>query len=265
MGELANKFLKDITGVAIFEFLKSAALGLFSLLGGVVGIHNLVESLPSLTPYKFLLWLLAGVISLLIGVFAYERMTRNLPRFDRVNSDVRVLQKIISYDYRDPNNIIYRRQYRFKILRKGVDRFVDRYRWSGNSEPKMESAKAGQTIHPLSEERLFRFFEIRFDRPYNKKAILEADIIWKLADTSGASHPVISATIHELTDELVMQVTLPPSNEIPKALHTFAPDIGAKINVETWEAPFTNNNVEIWTIKTPRLLHYYEVRWKKPN
>jgi len=260
-----GKFLKEFAGIAVFEALKSTAWGLVLLLIEFVGVHNLVAFLPVIAPYKILLLALAIVISVLIGIIAYRAMTRNLPRFDRVNSDVHILKKTISYDYRGPNKIIYRRQYTFKILRNGVDKFTDRYRWSGNGEAIPKSVKPEHTIHHLPEEHFFRFFEIRFGHAYKRKAVVEADVIWELSDPNGVSHPVISATIYEPTDCLVMHVTLPPTNEIPTAIRTFSPEIGARLNAETKEALFSNNNVEIWSTIKPRLLHYYELRWRKQS
>jgi len=264
MSNRTNQLLKELAGVAVFEALKSLAWGLVSLVVGFIGVHNLIKYLPVLAPYKIPLLALAIVLSFIIGIFIYERMTRNLPRFDRVNSDVRILEKTISYDYRKSDKIIYRRQYRLKILRNGVDKFTDRYRWSGSGNVDPKSAKPEHTIHHLPEEHFFRFFEIRFNHPFKRKSIVEADVIWELADPLGISHPVISATIYEPTDKLIMQVILPPTGEIPKAAHTSAPEIGAIINVETWEAAFSNGNAEIWPIDKPRLLHYYEVRWRRP-
>ena len=264
MKDSVGKLLREFAGLAIFEALKSIAWALLLLVVGYASIKNLIIFQPVFAPYKILLMVLATVVCLLVGILAYRAMTRNLPRFDRVNADVRILKKTISYDYRSPTQIIYRRQYSLKILRNGVDKFTDRYRWSGKSEIEPKSVKPEHSIHHLAEEHFFRFFEIRFNHAYNRKATVEADVIWDLSDPEGISHPVISATIYEPTDELVMHVILPPKGEIPTATHTIAPEIGAKINAETWEAPFSNNNVEIWPLQKPRLLHYYELRWKKP-
>jgi hypothetical protein len=263
MEDLLKRLIKELVGIAVWEAVRSLALGIAVFILGYAGFYLNFKDYADFSRYKFSLLILFGMLGVLSTVWGYRYLTRCYPRFDKIKSDVRLLNKTIIYDYRDPGCIFYKRRYQIKLLKHGVEKLVDRYRWSGIHDAKpVVSDRSGCSIKNLQDGGLYNFFEIGWIG--NKKnSVINVELTWTLNDLEKLSNPIVSATIYEPTDELVIEIHLPEYQGVSSVWRKIAPDAGSLDSTKEPEI-FANaaDGVHIWRIKKPRLLHYYEVFWK---
>ena len=194
-----------------------------------------------------------------------HRFDRLQPRFPRVAAEFRILERRISYTFHSATTATYRRAYKLLALKSGLDRYVDRYRWTGDGVPHPESRNPDHKVKLAERKNLWQCFETIFHRQLSKKEEIEIDVEWNLDDPSGKAVPFFSVTIEEPTDLLIMELCLPLDIKITRVVCEHASHIGARHAYKSEDKTLDRDGKVVWTVERPQLLHYYEMRWGNRN
>jgi hypothetical protein len=216
----------------------------------------------ALTPYRTPLMVLAGVAGLYVGYIFFRKRSRNRPFFERIESDFIIEKLIITFTYNSPMDITYSRQYTIRPLKNGLDRITDTFRWSGKAVNNIRTKSSEHRVELQPDERLHRFFDLCFGRPYDKGDMIEAEVIWKLDDSDRTSSPFISRTIQEPTEKLEFIVDLSRNLGVDNVIAEIAPDAAARRNVKAKSIQLSEGRGSWIVPGQPKLLHHYQIRWK---
>ena len=274
MGNLQKKLGEKFAGwrkkVAEETLIKAIAETVISAVvvgtTAVFAAFKLTSANSGYAPYKAA-FIVAGIaLAAVASFFVYRRKRRKFrPKFDAIESDFVIEQLEIRYQWKSPHEIIYTRQYRLRALKNDVERFTDKFRWSGNGKCHVNSSVSQHKIDRHSPDSLYDRFDICFDRPYQKDQLIHTGAIWHLDDLKCESRPFISRTIYEPTEELMLTVELPAAWGIENVSIWESPCAGAKKNVKADTLLVTNGKCS-WPPQKPlKLMHHYEMRWHWPE
>lgn len=258
----ASTWVKDILGTAVFEGVKAALLLLGGTLLSVAGSAYLSKTIAALRAYRGVLLGTGIVFTLFLAIWAYQHFNRRKPRFRELDCDFEILEKHIHYEYRSPDKIIYKRRFKLRALKDGLTRYTDKYRWTGRHSTKPKSG-SGHRIELHPEQSLYQFYDVCFERQYDKNQIVETEVIWSLEDRERIARPFVSITVHEPTKLLTFTVFLDEWLGVRNIIRFHSPDIGSPKHYESATVPLTDGWSR-WELKPPelQLLHHYEIRWE---
>lgn len=252
-GEIVFEILRFLFA---FAFTISVFASIAQFLSGVVDF---------LEPIKWPLTALLVSISGLIFVILYQRYYRYRPTFPALDFDFKIIEKEISYEYKDKTHITYRKKCLLRSLRDNLDVYYDKYHWTGLGRINVKSAIKEHHYRETVKKNIWSCYEIRFQKSLKRGEEIETELIFDLEDIDNKAVPFISATIEEPTDLLVMSVSLPDSLGVREATCETSSSIGARRPFLSKTVPINRNGQANWSIKKPKLLHHYEIRWVFPE
>ena len=257
-----EKWLKEIAGLTVFEAFRWVLVLILGWVLSLFGAQFLSTSLQFFSGYKLYLLAIFVIITTWATLWWFQRFNRNRPFFPKLDSDFHILEKEITFKYTSPTEIIYKRKYKLRALKKNLERFNDRYCWTGSTEPKkMTCSNKDQWIDRAKVRDVYRFFDVVLERAFQKGEEVNIEIIWELEDPNHDAGPFISATIFEPTDKLIMNVELADCLGVSTVIMEHSADTGTKKHYKTSTAQLSNRKYT-WPIKTPNLLHLYRIRWQ---
>jgi len=183
----------------------------------------------------------------------------------RPRSDFKLLEKEIAYKYLDEKHMEYTKRLRLKALRSGLDRYPDRYSWTGSGTVNLRTSIDNQDVKLTKRRNVWQLYDVYFGRPLNKGEEIEVKVIWNLYDEKSTALPFASSTVEEPLDLLKIKIILPDKLKPQYASCVTTLSLGGvKTPISSFEKPFNEkgeNEVE-WIIKKPKLLHTYEISWE---
>jgi hypothetical protein len=231
MFESAKGFKDLVSGTlssALWDLAKRVFLLVFSGSFGVLISKIFVSLWVVLIPFKILLAIVLGSGGVLLSLFLSKRLSRFHPTFPRLDSDYNILEKEITYEYKDISRMIYRKAIRLKALKKAIDVYNDKYTWTGRGKVKISSTYKDQK---------------------------------DLEDEEKTAVPFFSATIEEPTEFLKLNLILPTELGIKKVTCEVSCGMGAKKPLSSVTKDIDGRGKVDWEIEKPKLLHHYEIRW----
>ena len=235
---------------------------LVSGVGGLLG-SILATVTAVLTPYHPFIVVVFALSAALGLIVLLERYNRSRPKFRALDPDYDILEKLISFSEESSNQLIYRKRIRLRALRDGLDRYGDKYHWTGGGDAIVTTEIDDQEYRKTGRRNIWQLYEVAFNRSLEKGDEIDVNLVFKLDDPDRVAVPFVSATIEEPTEKLSFEVTL---DETPatEAVVEESSHIGANKPSYTWRVPFSGKTAS-WMIDNPRLLHHYEMRWTSPR
>jgi hypothetical protein len=178
--------------------------------------------------------------------------------------DFEQLTRAISFEYTGSGTVIYTKQIKLRARRQGLSKYVDKYRWTGESNPAIQSSVDGQSFLLTDRRNVWQFYEIRFERPLNKDESVQTKLVFTMIEQGHGFVPFISTTIEEPTRRLSLELKIPPSLGITYVMCEIAECMGSRNPpILTKQIPLKIDGVARWEL-TPKLHHYYEMKWRVP-
>lgn len=264
MLESIKKILESVISKGIYDIIKYL---LFIVLAGITGLatHIIVLNIKYLIPYAIIIVITTSAAVGLLGLFVYKQYSPIYNIFTKTDFKYIFLRKECFYEYIDMHHIIYQKQIKLKVLCKNIDRYYDKYNWTGGEKPKISSANKDHTIVPTTKKDSFQQFEVHFGRNYRKGEIIDLHLTFELEDSENKANTAISSTILEPTKYLKLRVKISKDHREGAANAEIFPIIDSRIALEKCEKNFDNNGVIDWEISNPPMLLVYSIRWNMPK
>jgi hypothetical protein len=255
-----------VSQLALRELIKVAlvALGVYCL-GWIAKIWS-ANNLALLVTYK---WPLLGVCTsslLLCGMVLHSRYKNKpfRPTYPRIEADFVLLEKELTYDCSKVNCLLYKKRVKLKALRNGLDRYHDKYHWTGAVGLAVTSVIPEHEFRPTNRKNTWQLYEVIFQRTLNVGDTIVTELQWTGTNPE-SSVPFFSAAIEEPTEQLKFNLQVPLTFGIREVTCETSPQTGAR-------RPFTSAIKEVsgdgkatWIINNPKLMFHYEVKWLWPG
>jgi hypothetical protein len=112
----------------------------------------------------------------------------------------------------------------------------------------------------LPRKETWKRFEVKFPRPLKKGEETSIEVIFDLEDTEKESIPVLSSSIVEPTETLILKVVIPDdcahSHIVKQVLQSSAATKPLEIETDTFK-----DNEYIWTLNNPEISKCYMLQW----
>jgi hypothetical protein len=251
-----KKITKDI---ALLALVKAAATILGSLIAAFFAGNYISSLFADLQSYKFLI---VGLIFLIIlGVmYMVLKSSDSQPEHPPVQSEFKIISRNISYNWISDNEVKYTRKFKLKAKRDGLDRYSIRWNWTGDGDFLICSKIKSHTLIHHEMITVWNVFDVHFNRSLNTSDEIEIDIEWHITNMQKKPSPFCSATISEPTDELTFSLNFPQKNSVDGVVLEHMHSMSSREVIETTDHTQKNWPIDI-TIKKPKLLHHYQVRW----
>jgi len=154
----------------------------------------------------------------------------------------------------------YIKRIKLKALKAGLDRYTDKYHWTGSGKVQLTASIPGQRVVETIKRRVWQLYDVHFERPLNKGDIQETEVVWDLYDEKGTAVPFASTIVEEPLDLLKIKIILPTNLAPREASCTETPSFGLSRPTSSFSKPFRRGEVE-WVVKSPRLWYTYEIAW----
>jgi hypothetical protein len=148
-----------------------------------------------------------------------------------------------------------------KAIKNGVHTYCDRYCWSGKGRIEINCGNPEHIFTETGRVNTYQLFEIKLGKTLKKNQTEKIEINWNLEDKAGCAEPFLATTLHEPTNNLTLTVSLRQTKKVKHAIYTERLSSSMRDELDLKEVPF-NGGVATILIQKPKLLHYYELRWR---
>jgi len=258
-----KKIFEGVLSKGIYDITKYL---LFIALAGAAGIgaHIFALHFKYLLPYAIIIAITIAASVGLLGLSLYKKYNPLYNIYTKSDFQYLFLRKECIYEYIDMNHIIYQKLIKLKVLCKSIDRYYDKYNWTGCDRPKIKSACKDHSIILTTKRDSFQQFEVHLGRKYKKGEIIDIHLTFELIDNENKANTVVSSTIVEPTKYLKIKVKISKDYREDIANVEIFPIIDSRIPLEKFEKSFDNNGVIEWEISNPTMLLVYSLRWNMP-
>lgn len=260
MKEMAKKIWTTIINVALTQLIKYIGTSIFVYTVAIFSKDFTVLIFPQLQAYSLYL---TGLFLSFAAFILYWFLKRsdNQPLIPKVPHDVKILERHIMYECLSKSSILYKRHYKIKATKDSVDRYEDRWNWTGDGTITPKSLIKSQSVDVQEERGIWSNFNIRFNRMLNKGEQIESEIQLSIDNISMLPAPFCSVSIIEPTAFLKFTLSFPSNFQIKEFICEKMHGMEAKSVISTKVLPIGANNTFEWIIKKPEFLHYYQIRW----
>jgi hypothetical protein len=259
-----KKILESVLSKGIYDITKYL---LFIAITGITGLatHILISSVKYLIPYAIVITIITAATVGLLGLLIYKQYSPIYNVYTKTDFKYIFLEKECFYEYIDMHHIIYQKQIKLKVLCKSIDRYYDKYNWTGGDTTKISSANKDHTIVLTTKRDSFQQFEVHFGKSYKKGDVINLHLTFELQDRQNKANSVISSTIVEPTKYLKLKIKISEDYREGAANAEIFPIIDSRIALDKCEKSFDNNGVINWEIPNPPMLLVYSLRWNMPK
>lgn len=264
MPDVAQKSLRDrYLDRLIYDVVKAIALFLFSSGGAVAATRYAIRRYSEVEAYRWPIGVAVAGILVIIGYGALTWFDRDKPWYAPVRSDWVMVKKEMTYRYLSHTKLQYTKAMTIKARRPGLERYVDKFNWTGQGTMAISSMVPEHVVRLLGRRNIWRMYEVSFGRALRKNDRITLEVKWDLDDPESRAVPFFSQSINERTDVLVLKLRLPAEFSITRAYKTILPTIDALEPISTIETAVDQGELD-WVIRHPRLLHCYQISWTDP-
>lgn len=255
--DLSNDFFKK----ALWEVFKFIFGFLFVASSSLFTSTILSETVQSLGEYRYYLMSIITSFALLLFMLIYQKFNRNRPVFPNLEFDYIVLEKEVTMIFSNRNSMSYKKRNYLKALRKNLNAYHDKYRWTGSGEVDIVSNIKGQKFQKTRRKNIFQHYEILFQHNLHKGETVETELLWNLSDSDKKMVPFISATVEEPTDLLILNAVFPESLKVDEVICEISSSIGENKPFHVEKMKLDRDGKSTWRVRNPKLLYHYEMRW----
>jgi len=242
-----EKILAQILWTALFAGITSALTYFITL--------ELNFSTREIFIIIFVLVLLISFIS----YYIYRRTNKRIPHLPVIHPDFHLIREERVHKWIDANNYIHIRRFTLKALKDGLDRYTDKFQWTGSSY-ELIGGNSNYSVELSGDfKNVYNIYNFKFVTPLKKNDIIEVEAMWKAV---GPAKPFFSTTIEEPTDLLVLKVLLYPESGVSQINCEIESYKGARIPNNNKQEKLNSEGEFTWQIKKPKILHHYEINWK---
>jgi hypothetical protein len=255
---------KWFLSIALGQLFKVIAYTSFATIGTYLSANVIVDKISVLKDYWGLVFVFIFALSCLglSWLFSKSEKQASLPPID---PDLKIVERHISYKWISHSKLEYRKFFKFKALKNVVDRYSDRWNWTGSGDVKVTSLIHTQSIMNPESQGIWDIFDIKFNESLNKNDVIDSEILWCIENIGEKPNPFCSATIQEPTGLLKFKISFPEDFKIKEVLCEQMHSISSKEVISRIKKNIDRNNEVEWTIEKPELLHHYQVRWHWSN
>lgn len=176
----------------------------------------------------------------------------------------KVLKKTIKYEVGDSGDLRFSRSVELKALTDAVDRFTDRFLWTGGT---CGLPEPGMHVSDVRENRrtgIWTYYDAYFDRTLRRGEEITISNIWPVIANARVGRPFVSSGVEEPTDTLVFDIRIPPKYRRDDRLLLEELRSIESINpFKTTEGTFNHDTYRV-EIKVRPYTHY-RIRWSWAN
>lgn len=253
-------FLKAVAGQTSYTLAVHALGAIIAWLVSFGAVEFFAPRWDALQHYK---WLVVGTLTAIILVLAikiYLKKARSIPVFPKLDFEFMILKKEISIRFHSLEDICYRKKITLKALRDGLGHYTDRYNWTGMGKVTARSQYDEHRLNLINRSAVWQWYETHFDRVLNKGDTIDIETVWDIEDRDKTATPFISTTVEEPTKALTMRVFFSDLFGVKQVTCEEKATMGTRRPFESGTLPLISGEA-VWPIPSPKLLHYYEVRW----
>lgn len=254
----------DFAKKALYDLIKNGLIVAIAI--GIASLSTKIstDALCDLRRYKWELLVTISSILAFIFLKTHSRFDKYRPNFPRLDFDFELVEKEITYQYKDEIHMIYKKKNVLKALKNGINVYTDKYQWTGKGNVKLISGIKEQPIVETIRKNVWQFYEIRLQKTLKRNEKITTEAIWELEDLEHKAVPFFSATIEEPTDFLKFNLSLPNSFNVREVTCETSCSIGSQKPLDSITKPLTTYDglsCVTWEIKNPNLLYHYEIKW----
>lgn len=269
MAEKTKRFFHSIfrsfIGAGLFQIF-ILVIGLVFTASNILLISQfLASNITFVNNYKALFIIISSSGGIWLFVWLFYKFRRNRPNFPTLDLDFRVLSREITYEYKNKKHMHYTKKVFVQALKNNLDRYIDKYAWTGKGSIKMKSNIKEQLCNEGLRKNVWQFYEIIFQKILNKGDKIETEIFWDLYDKESVAVPFASSTVLEPTELLKLKVILPQNFDVREAICETSCSISSYRPLKTEYISCDRNGVYEWNIIKPKILYHYEMRWIFPK
>jgi len=261
MNDKFKYLIRETLSVTFSEIVKFILGLIFTLTSAVFASRLLISFVATLAQFKWYLAIIFATGSAWIFLILYQRISRFHPIFPRLDFDFQIVEKEITYEYKEKTHMVYRKRVLVKALKNSLDVYHDKYLWTGSGNVNIISTIKEHQFRETIKKNVWQFYEVRFQKTLAKKESMETEIVWDLEDPTMKAVPFFSATIEEPTDLLKLNLSLPPELGVKEVTCEVSSGIGAKKPFSSKTIQLDRNGKTTWEIRKPKLLYHHEIKW----
>lgn len=193
-------------------------------------------------------------------VLWYRNTQQTYVSYPHPGFDLRILEKRIIYRVDDDGVLHFSRRLKVKALKNNVDRYIDKYVWTGGGSALPTPGVGVDEIRPRGTAGIWTFYDSSFIQNLRRGETLEISANWPELDAS-KSRPFVSTASDEPTSRIVFELSIPAK---------FRRDDNAKLEemrsiesifpFKTEDGSFNDKGDLTWEIK-PGHYRHYRIRW----
>lgn len=214
----------------------------------------------SIEPYRNWIVILATAAILLIAILLYGKFNKYRPHYEALDFDFSILETEIVYVHEMKNKMVYTKKKKVKTLKSGLDRYSDKYHWTGRGTLSLSTPISGHKVIETIKKSVWQYYEIKFPRVLKEGEEVQTEVVWTLEDKANVAVPFVSSTISEPTDLLKITLRTPENLGVTRATKEISCSIEAKKPIREDDL-ILHRGEGTWEVENPKLFHHYELRW----
>lgn len=259
-----KKLFKDIITKGIYDLIKYLLIGLIASITGLFynffALHG-----KYLVPFTVTITFIAVIATCLLIVIIYRENNPIFNIYKKTDFQFILLEKELTYDYTDLDCIKYEKKVKLKVICDSIDRFYDKYNWTGDFKPLITSSNKMHEIIPRPKRDSYETFEVYFGRTYKKGDIIDLKLMFMMEDKDRKADTRVSTTIDEPIRKLTIKIKVSEDYREGPAIATIFPVIDGRYLIYDEYKYFDNDGVIEWETKDPQMLTKYSLKWDPPK
>jgi hypothetical protein len=259
-----KKIIESVISKGIYDAIKYLFVIAFA---GIASLAALIISTNTkyLIPYASIITITAAAAAILLVLFIYKGVSPIYNFYIETDFKYVFLEKEYFYEYIDKEHITYKKILTLKVLCKSLDRYYDKYNWTGGYAPVITSEDKNHKIVLTTARDSFQQFEVLFGRKYKKGEVIKITLTFDLKNSENKATPAISSTIVEPTKHLTFHIKISKDYRKGAATAQKFPITDSRIALESTEMKFDSEGEIIWPIANPQMLLVYSLSWEAPE
>lgn len=262
MKDRLHKYKDAIIGNGLYDLVKHICGFIFgsALTGIITNILITIFNNEIINQYRIPISILCILLIILVLLEIYTRNFRYYSIIPKIECDYDIIKREVTFTYgRDCS--YYSLNLIAKSNIKGLNRIKGKYTWSGSAPAIMECTTKHCKIIPLTRKDSFIEYEVELRKNFRKGARVECQIAGTMPDPEHTFIPFFSTRIHEYTDELIINIHIPPEYNVREIICEEIA-ITREYNEDSAIKYLNDDGKYTWVIHHPKLFYVYSVRWE---